>query len=104
MNSVNGDLINSLPTDQSEPSNNEIFLADKLFKEHQSMIHKVLSQTKDVLFVGVLFVLFSLPQLDTFLQKVVPVTKTSWFFLIGVKTAIFVLIYFVIKNLYLIRK
>ena len=55
-----GDSIGSLPTDQSVPNHNEIRLIDTLFKQNQSTINRILSGLKDVLIIGILFIVFSL--------------------------------------------
>jgi hypothetical protein len=98
-----GDLIEELPSDSSVPSHNEISIVDKLFKQKKSIIDKILHQTKDIIILAGLFILFSLPFVDELITKFITITRTSPYILIGVKAFLFVLSFFVIKNIYLVR-
>ena len=99
-----GDYIDQLPSDVSVPSHNEIKIIDQLFQQKKSMLDRILHQTKDIIILAGLFILFSLPFVDNLIKQVVTVTTKSQYILIGVKSLIFVIIYFIIKNLYLVRK
>ena len=99
-----GDMINQLPADTSVPSHNEIRIVDQLFQQKKGIFDKILSQTKDIIVLGGLFILFSLPFVDNLLKKFITVTNTSPYILIGIKTLLFVLVYFIVKNIYLARK
>ena len=101
---IMGDIIEELPSDQSVPSHNEIRLVDQLFKKKKGFVDKLLSQTKDILIVGCLFVLFSMPFVDGLITKFITIAGTSPYILIGIKALMFVVVYFLIKNLYLARK
>lgn len=101
---VPGDVIDSLPTDQTVPSNNEMHILDTLFKQKQGTMQHILVHSKDVLTVGLLFVILSLPQVDTIIEKLVPSTTTSPYILILIKALVIMAVYFVIKNWYLGRK
>jgi hypothetical protein len=98
-----GDLIQELPSDSSVPSHNEIRIVDKLFQQKKSIIDKILYQTKDIIILGGLFILLSLPFTDEIITKFITITRTSPYILIGVKALLFVLSFFVIKNIYLVR-
>ncbi len=98
------DSIDTLPVDQNIPSQTEVKLVDTLFKEQYTAVQKLLEGTKDVLIIGLLFVGFSLPQMDDVIQRVIPSTSSSPYILLVVKGIIFMLVYFIIKNLYLVRK
>lgn len=99
-----GDMIDQLPADTSVPSHNEIRIVDQLFQQKKSMFDKILHSTKDILILGGLFIIFSLPFVDNLIQKFITVTSTSPYILIGVKALLFVFSYFIIKNLYLAKK
>ena len=99
-----GDMIEQLPADTSVPSHNEIRIVDQLFQQKKSIFDKILHNTKDMIILGGLFVIFSLPFIDNLIQKFLTVTSTSPYILVGVKTLLFVFSYFLIKNLYLARK
>ncbi len=100
----NGDPLDSLPTDQSSPSVEEIQMVENLFPAPQSTFNRILSQSKGMLVLGLLFLLFSLPQADSLLGKIIPATRTSPYMQLGIKTVIFVVVYYIVTNLYLVRK
>lgn len=97
-----GDLIDQLPSDQTVPSHNEIQIVDTLFKQ-KSTVDTILVHVKDILIIGLLFVIFSLPQIDNLLQRFITVTQKSPYILIGIKALLFMAVYFLLKNLYLAR-
>lgn len=98
------DNINELPVDQTIPTNTEIHILDTLFKQKMTAMQKFLNGTKDILVMGFLFVLFSLPQIDELIQKFIPITSTSLYILIFIKALFFMGLYFVLKNIYLVKK
>lgn len=97
------DTIDQLPYDQSPLTESEMRIADTLFKEEQNILNKFLSNSKDVMLVATLYIIFSLPQLDEVIVKFIPKVKTSNYIMIGVKTLIFSMLFFVMKNIYLVR-
>ena len=99
-----GDFIDQLPADTSVPSHNEIRIVDQLFQQKKGIFDKILHQTKDIVILGILFIVFSLPFIDELITKFITIARTSHYILIGVKALLFVLAYFIIKNLYLVRK
>ena len=101
---IAGDLIEQLPSDISVPSHNEIRIVDQLFQQKKSLFDSILHQTKDMIILCGLFILFSLPFVDIFIKKFITITSNSPYILIGVKALLFVVIYFIIKNIYLARK
>ena len=101
-NSV-GDNIDSLPTDQTVPSHNEIQMVETIFKKKLTTMQKILSGVKEFVLLLVLFIVFSLPQLDSILRKLISMTESPYI-LILIKGILFVIVYFLIKNLYLARK
>lgn len=100
---VPGDVIDSLPTDGTVPNHNEIQILDALFLQNQSKVNRILTESKDVLILALLFILFSLPQIDPLIHKLVPYSAKSPYVLLGVKTVLFSICYFIIKNWYLVR-
>jgi hypothetical protein len=101
---TNSDSIDTLPTDQNNPSHAEIQIVDSLFKQKHNTVQKLLGGTKDVLIVGFIFLLFSLPQFDDLVKKFIPTTEKSPYILVGVKAVLFAFVYFLVKNLNLVRK
>jgi hypothetical protein len=102
--SIAGDLIEQLPSDQTIPSHNEIRMVDSIFNEKISLMDKVLRQTKDILILGIFFIIFSLPQVDELIKKCITISDKSPYILILIKSCFFMLSYFIIQNLYLVRK
>ena len=99
-----GDAIDQLPADMSVPSHNEIRIVDQLFHQKKGIFDRIMGQTKDIVVLGGLFIIFSLPFIDTLIRKFVTAASTSPYILIGIKTLLFVFAYFIINNLYLARK
>jgi len=98
-----GDIIEDLPLERDPPNHEEMQLIETFFKEKKSTMNKLLDGTKDSLLLFVFYILFSLPFLDETIKKFFPSTQ-SFYMLIMIKGFIFVLAYFTIKNLYLVRK
>jgi hypothetical protein len=99
-----GDLINQLPADNTTLSHNEIRIVDQLFYQKKGIFDNILNKTKDIVILGILFVVFSLPFVDDLIKKFVTLAGSSPYILIGVKALLFVLSYFIIDNLYLAKK
>lgn len=99
-----GDSIDGLPIDQLAPSHTEIQILDTLFREKQGAVNKFLSNSKDVLIVGILFIIFSFSQLDSLIIRFVPSAESSPYMLLILKCLLFMFSYFVLKNWYLARK
>jgi hypothetical protein len=100
---MSGDSIDSLPTDQSVPSHNEIQVVESLFKQKHTTVQKLLSGAKDSVILLALYVVFSLPIVDSTISKFVDTSQTPYL-MIGVKAVLFVIAYFLITNMYLVRK
>ena len=98
---IAGDIIENLPSDYSVPSHNELRLVDSLFQKQQNTIEKIVHNSKDVIIIGLLFFIFSLPQIDGLIKKIVPITTSSSYILLGVKTLLFMFVYFLLNNFYL---
>ena len=99
-----GDKIDQLPIDQTVPSHNEIRIVDSLFQQKKGIVDKILNNLKELLIIGILFIAFSLPSVDEMIQKLAPLTSTSPYILLGVKTICVMILYFIINNFYLSRK
>jgi hypothetical protein len=97
-----GDNIQTLPVDNNYPTHNEIHMVDTLFKQKHTAVQKILTSSKEFVLLLILFIVFSLPFIDELINKFV-MTTDSPYILIGIKGAVFVIIYFLIKNIYLVR-
>ena len=98
-----GDNIDTLPTDQSVPSHSEIQMVETYFKKKLTTVQKILSGAKEFVFLLILFIVFSLPQVDSILRKIISAAESPYI-LVAIKGVLFVVVYFIIKNLYLVRK
>jgi hypothetical protein len=98
------DTIDNLPVDQTVPSHNEVHIVDTLFKQKHGTIQKIMAGTKDMLLAGFLFILLNIPQIEGLIKKVIPIADTSIYILLLIKTVLFIASYFILKNLYLVRK
>jgi len=99
----NADVISQLPDDKTQPSHNEIQIVNTLFKKHGGYKKSFISESKDLLIIGILFILFSLPQTDVLLKKFLPQTE-SIYILLSVKAAALAISYWVIKHFCLAKK
>ena len=97
------DNIESLPVDDTVPSHSEIQLVDSLFKEKYTMFQVFFSNIKDVVILCFIFILVSLPQTEGILKKYFPGYENPYV-VIFIKSLLFGMVYFVVKNLYLVRK
>lgn len=94
-----GDFIPQLPISKTPPTPNELRIVDNLFKSEETL-KIVFKEFKDAILIGVLFIIFSLPQIDTLIQKFAPVIVSgSAYFMFSFKALVFVIVYYFIKNL-----
>jgi hypothetical protein len=101
---VSGDRLDRLPVDEQTVSNNELQILDTLFKKEKGTLERFLDGIRDILVVGLIFIIISLPQLNELIGKFFPTTLNSEYMLIFVKAIIFMVVYFVVKNFCLVRK
>ena len=99
-----GDPISQLPVDQSQPSTNELQIVNSLFTKHKSTMDTLMEEAKDSIFIGALFIAFSLPLVDGLFKKILPVTEKSPYILVAIKALTVMALYWLIKHFYLSRK
>lgn len=98
------DMIDEIPTDLSVPSHSEINMVNTLFKQHRGKMQIIFDELKPSIFIGILFILFSLPQTDDIIKKFAPSSEKSIYILLGIKTITIIAIFYFINNMYLVRK
>jgi len=98
------DEINQLPFDQNTPTDTEIQIVNSLFKENYTAFEKLFYGLKDVFVVGILFFILSMPQIDNIVKTYYPYTSTSTYSLSIVKAVLFMIAYFIVKNMYLAQR
>ena len=99
---THGDLIERLPTDASTPSHEELQIINSIFRENKASGGKIFEEAKEVVLIIILFILISLPPVDGLIKKFFP-AASSPYILILVKGIIVGVIFYIIKNFYLIR-
>jgi hypothetical protein len=97
---LNADVIDQLQEDKNAPSHDEINMVNTLFKKERSTIQKIFNEVKTVIFVALLYIALSIPYVDTLIQKVIPITQTSWMILILIKAVVFMFIFYFLNNMY----
>ena len=102
MNTEVGDNIKDLPVDETVPSHNEIKMVETLFKQKMTFAQKLMKGAKEFIILFLLFIVFSIPQLDTLLKKFMSIESPYVFMVL--KGIVFVVTYFIIQNLYLVKK
>jgi hypothetical protein len=101
---TDADSINSLPVNQIQPSHNELKIVNTLFEQHGKSINKIVSEAKGAVLVGVLFILFSLTQIDDLVMRIIPMASTSPYTLLFIKSGLMMSVYWLIKNFWLSRQ
>jgi len=97
------DNINTLPTDDTPPSDAESKIVNTLFK-NQSKFEVMFKELKDLVFIGILFYILCLPQVDSIIKGLVAAADRSVYILYLIKTLIFLFVYFIFINWVLCRK
>jgi len=98
------DLIQNLPTDDSMVNSNELHIINNLFTNEADNINKILLEMRESILGGVLFGLLSLPQVDSIIQKFVPISRNSPTILLCIKILLFIFIFYILKNLKSVKK
>jgi uncharacterized membrane protein YeaQ/YmgE (transglycosylase-associated protein family) len=98
------DEIISLPTDNSQPSPEEIEIMNAIFREHESTITKMMNELVEPLIAGLLFIFFSLDYTTNLVYSLLPCTIGSDIFLLLAKAGILMVLFWILKHLNLARK
>jgi hypothetical protein len=99
-----GDNIKQLPIDEQIPSQNEINIVNTIFKKEKTTMDKVFGEFNTILFVGVLFLIFSLPIVDDTIKRFIPMTQSSFIILLLLKVFAFMVVFWIVNNFYLAKK
>jgi hypothetical protein len=92
------DNLADLPTDEIQPGKDELIIVDKLFNSHESTFHKLLREFKEPMILAILFIILSLPLINNFLGIIIPSAQNSLIIQICIKTLIFIVAYYLLKN------
>ena len=97
------DPVASLPTDKTLPRRSELDTADQLFAQEPTVTSKLVEQGKEVAVILIVVFVISLPQIDTLLNRFVPICNTSPYIGILIKSLAAAIIIWLVKYFYLSR-
>jgi hypothetical protein len=92
--SIKGDLIESLPEDDSVYNEN---LANVIFKQ-QKTVKNVFKELKESIIIALLFVVFSSEQLENMIKSVYPPSENNKIAMIVIKCILVVFFFYLFKN------
>ena len=98
------DSVANLPVDKSTPSRGELEMADTVFASQPSPMKNVITEAKEAALVMVVVFILSLPQLDALLNRFVPMTQTSPYIGILIKSLVAAIVVWLVRYFYLSRK
>ena len=101
---MSGDNIMNLPTDKMSPSANEVNMMNTFFQENKGTFHNLCYEFKDILVIGLIYFLVGLPFVDGLIKSMITSAENSSFILLGIKTLLFMLVYFIVTNWKFARK
>lgn len=103
-----GDKIENLPLDSFPPSKEEKEMSRWLFgdtvKELKKTTASVGNEFLKFLYLGGLFLVCSLPVVDSLIRQFIPFCRTSWVPVVLVKTVLFILLFWIFCNATFLKK
>lgn len=100
---MNGDLISSLPVAKQDHTEDQLRVANMIFKENPSTLSVIGREFKDGVIISVLFIIFSSKQVDDLIQKNIP-NSNNLFVQYGVKCLVIIILFYILKNFEFSRK
>lgn len=100
---MNGDLISSLPVAKQDHTEDQLKVANMIFKENPSTLSTIGNELKDGVIISILFIIFSSKQVDEIIQKNIP-NSNNIFVQYGVKCVAIIILYYILKNFQFSRK
>lgn len=98
-----GDQISLLPVDKMPSTPEEIQLVNHLFKQNHSTFSLIFQEAKDSIIVGILVIIFCNPYVESIIQKLLPFTQSSVYFLLTIKAILAGILYWLVRHFYLSR-
>jgi hypothetical protein len=99
---TNGDIIENLPTDATMPSGDELQIINSIFRENKISKGKLFDEAKESVIIIILFTVLSIEPVDNLLKKFISAAKSPYI-LILIKAVIFAVVFYAIKNMYLVK-
>lgn len=99
------DYLRKLPVDQTLPNSSELEIVNYIFgKDGKHKVAKnIVWEFKDAILGGIIFFLLSISYMDTIIKKIIPTTN-NYILLLIIKTILFILIFWILKNIFLVKK
>jgi len=97
---LNGDYIESLPKDKkSKEYERQKPIIDDVFGENENdtLYVRVMREISNSILIAVLFVLFTLPQVDGLILKTIP-NANNMIVMYGVKCVFIIILYYLFRN------
>jgi hypothetical protein len=100
------DNIDQLPSDDSPMGQNETNTIETFFKEkNKGLMKSLFKDMKLAILAAVLFVIFSLPHVDSFILSVAPQAIAGFSYaIIAIKIVLIILTFYFISNLSMMKK
>ena len=93
------DYISNLKVDNDEPDMSSMYMVNSLFNiKNIPEVKKTASGLKDIIIVGILFAIFSIPFVDNIITNILHLTKPSTVPCIAVKVLLFITLIFFFQN------
>lgn len=97
------DFIHGLPIVDIQPSEEEIKIANTIFKAKNVALN-MQNDIKEVFLIAVLFVIFSSPQINNLILRFLPTLEKFPYAITGVKIVLIIILFWIVKNFALARK
>ncbi len=100
------DPIANLPVDDTPeiPEDTQLLQRFAMLENQKENAKRLFASNRDILVATALFVVLSLPIVDTLIEKVYPACAGTFYYRLGVKALVFVISIFVLNNLSFIMK
>lgn len=102
---LDGDSINELPMNKDSTNAKELHIINSLFDEpNKTILQSMMVDIKDTVLIAILFILFSLPQIDDIILNLIPQPSKSIYILLIIKSLLIASTWWFIKYFYLSRQ
>ena len=100
---LNGDYIENLPKDTKNADyEKQKPVIDTVFGENETLFKKAMKELSNSILIAVLFILFTLPQIDTLILKNIPNSNNS-IVMYAVKCFFIIVLYYLCRNVQFVK-
>lgn len=101
---VNGDYIETLPQDKkSDEYEKQKPIIDNVFGVNESLGSKMIRELSHSILIAVLFIIFTLPQVDGLILKSVP-NSNNMIVMYSIKCFFIIILYYIFRNVRVIKQ